>query len=142
MHTFTENPAATAQRNYDRALPNESRDYFRADELGHDPIDIDFREVGPRNGSRYHVTESQIEKFIVDLVTAPNRDIFLENTVGALPRAASNELAIHVAIARQWVKNKEAVGDIVGPAFWTWAKQATLAAVAGGWSAEDCAVSA
>jgi hypothetical protein len=43
-----------------------------------------------------------------------------------LPRAASNELALHMAVAQQWVRNKEAVGQIIGPTFWQWAKAATI----------------
>lgn len=136
MHTLTENPAATAQRRHDRALPRDAASYFRDDELKFEVQDM-LKEPVARNGSRYNITDIQVEKFIVDLVAAPNRDIFLENYVGALPRASSEEFQLHVAVARQWVKNPEAVGEIVGPAFFAWAKKATLAAISSGWTAED-----
>jgi hypothetical protein len=115
---------AEAQRIHDSRLPSDKETYFRDDELRSEVEDL-LREPRPR--ARYiTVTDDQIEQFIAALVAAPDKDIFLENTIGALPRAASNELALHMAVAQQWVRNKEAVGQIIGPTFWQWAKAATI----------------
>lgn len=111
-----------AQRQYDRELPTDSAAYFRADELAaHKET---YRE--PQQRARVIApTNEQVEQFIADLVAAADKDIFLENKVGTHARAASNELALHMAVADQWVHDKEAVGSTIGRVFWVWAKQAT-----------------
>lgn len=113
---------AEAQHKYDKELPNETAAYFRRDELEFNP------EVHRPRFATSSITDSQVEKFIADLVAAPNKDIFLENTIGALPRSASNEFQLQIAVANQWVKDPESVGSIIGPVFWRWAKNAAIAA--------------
>lgn len=92
--------------------------------------------------ARIQVAVQEVEKFIADMVAAPDPDLFLENTIGAFPRVTSHELGMHMAIARQWVANKEAVGEIIGPVFWAWARQITFTARAYGWNAEGVEVKA
>lgn len=114
------------QRKYDRELPVDSFQAVRAVEFNKD----DHR---PRFSTE-SVTDDVVEKFIAELVAAPNKDIFLENNIGALPRSASNEYPLQIAVAQQWVKDVSAVGEIIGSAFWQWAKGSTFIAVRMGWS--------
>ena len=62
------------------------------------------------------VTDEQVEQFIADLVTANG----YHDGVQFNPMYGS----LYLAVARQWIRNKEAVGEIVGPVFWAWAKAA------------------
>jgi hypothetical protein len=114
-----------AQRIHDARLPQETAEYFRKDEL-EDARDM-YREP-VRRGFPPAVSDEQIEQFIVELVASPNKDLFLENRCGFLPRSASNECELHIAVARQWVKDKAAVGETIGPVFWRWARHCAIEA--------------
>lgn len=116
------NALAAAQRKYDREEPQDTASFFRKDEIEFD------KEIHRPRFSTVSVTDSEVEQFIADLDAASNKDIFLENTIGALPHSASNEFSLHIAVAHQWVRNKEAVGETIGPVFWQWAKNATYLA--------------
>lgn len=63
---------------------------------------------------RKEITDSQIETFIAEVASSG----YAEDNLGAFKPVGG----IYHAIARQWVKDKSAVGEIVGPAFWEWAK--------------------
>lgn len=111
-----------AQHLYDGREPADTASFFRKDEIEFD------KEIHRPRFSTVSVTDSEVEQFIADLDAATNKDIFLENTIGALPHSASNEFSLHIAVAHQWVRNKEAVGELIGPTFWHWAKNATYLA--------------
>lgn len=91
---------AAAQRAYDRMEPVDRID------------DDDWIAPKPQ-----FVTDEQIEQFIVDVAAAGGYDDGLRFN----PLTGS----LYLAVARQWVRNKEAVGEIIGPVFWSWAKSAT-----------------
>lgn len=118
---------AEAQRKHDRRTPEDMTPFLRADE-----IEFDKEQHTSRFPTTY-AADQQVERFIAELVAAPNKDLFLENNVGAFPRSATNEFALQIAVARQWVENPEAVGALVGPVFWQWAKRTTYAAMRYGW---------
>lgn len=108
------NGLAQAERDFDRRLPAEG---YLVDTSEYD-AERDYR---PRVA---FITDADVEKFIADLVAAPDKNLFLEETVGTLPGADFN---LHIAVAKQWVKDVKAhgcanVGDLIGPAFWKWAK--------------------
>lgn len=118
---------ATEQRKYDRQEPGDTAIFFRKDE-------IEFnKELHTSRFPTTYAADQQVERFIAELVAAPNKDLFLENNVGAFPRSATNEFALQIAVARQWVESPEAVGALVGPVFWQWAKNTTYAAMRYGW---------
>lgn len=121
------NALATEQRKYDRQEPGDTAIYFRKDE-------VEFNaDIHAGRFPTTYAADQQVECFIAELVAAPNKDIFLENNLGAWPRSASSEYALHVAVAQQWVKDNAAVGDTIGPVFWQWAKNATYTAMRYGW---------
>lgn len=67
------------------------------------------------------ISESDVEKLIAELAhTGEIPDIFGQFT------SASD---INHAIAKQWIADKEAVGSIIGPVFWRWAKACTYLAM-------------
>lgn len=121
------NALATEQRKYDRQEPGDTAIFFRKDEIEFD------KELHTSRFPTTYAADEQVERFIAELVAAPNKDIFLENNLGALPRSASTEYAMHVAVAQQWVKDMASVGDTIGPVFWQWAKRTTYAAMRYGW---------
>lgn len=121
------NALAKAEHLHDRRLPDDMTPFLRADEIEFD------KETHTSRFPTTYAADQQVERFIAELVAAPNKDIFLENNLGALPRSASSEYALHVAVAQQWVKDNAAVGDTIGPAFWQWAKNATYTAMRYGW---------
>lgn len=118
---------ATEQSKYDRQEPGDAAIFFRKDEIEFD------KETHTSRFPTTYAADQQVERFIAELVAAPNKDLFLENNVGAFPRSATNEFALQIAVARQWVENPEAVGALVGPVFWQWAKRTTYAAMRYGW---------
>ncbi|MGB7194064.1 MAG: hypothetical protein WBD81_11455 [Collimonas pratensis] len=107
----------SAQWKYDRMTP---AGYSQTN-----GIDFD-KELHLPRFSAATMSDSDVENFIVQLVTATNREVFLENSIGAIAR----DHALHIAVARQWVADKEAIGSIIGPAFWAWAKKSTIEAAA------------
>lgn len=62
------------------------------------------------------VTDEEIERFIADLDASGMYDDEL-----GCPKTAPS---LFKAVARQWVLDKEAVGEIIGPSFWAWARAA------------------
>lgn len=114
------NGLAPAQHKHDSQLPEDTASFFRRDEL-----EFNKDEHRSRFNTAY-VTDQQIEQFIVDLDAAHDKDLFLENTIGALPRSASNDYPLHIAMAHLWVIKRDAVDEIVGRVFWQWAKNATF----------------
>lgn len=118
---------ATEQRKHDRQEPGDCAIYFRADELEFD------KEIHTPRFTSTQATEEQTERFIAELVASPDRDFFLEKNAGTFPRSASNEFELHLSVAEQWIKNKEAVGELVGPVFFRWAKNLTYTAMRFGW---------
>ncbi len=107
---------AKAQRHYDRPI----LDIVHVSE-----VDFD-KEIHLPRFTASSVTDTDIERFIADLVAAPNKDIFLENALGLSAR----DCALHIAVARQWVADKEAVGSTIGRVFWTWARNCAIEAAA------------
>lgn len=121
------NAVAKAEHLYDRRTPEDMGAFLRPDE-------IEFNKE--QHTSRFPTTyaaDQQVERFIAELVAAPNKDLFLEKNAGTFPRSASNEFELHLSVAEQWIKNKEAVGELVGPVFFRWAKNLTYTAMRFGW---------
>lgn len=79
-----------------------------------EPADNSLEDWTPL--ARRTVTDSDVEQFIIDL--AANNGY--PDALGMYCQAGD----LYSAVARQWVQNKEAVGTIIGPAFWQWAKSA------------------
>lgn len=89
---------ALAQRQYDRM----------------EPVAVVAEEWTPL--ARRTVTDSDVEQFIAVIAE--------EGTYPDCLGMHRNAGSVYAAIAHQWVKDKEAVGQIIGPAFWQWAKSA------------------
>jgi hypothetical protein len=65
---------------------------------------------------REDVTDADVEQFIAALGVSGA----YEDELGA-PKTAPS---LFKAVARQWILDKEAVGEIIGPVFWNWARAA------------------
>jgi hypothetical protein len=109
------NGLAQAERDFDSRLPS---DFVRKETRAY-VAEIDF---GRRAAA---VTDADIENFIALLVASKNIDAFLEDEVGMTPNA-NRDYALYIAVARQWVKDINQVGNIIGPVFWQWAKGCTI----------------
>jgi hypothetical protein len=72
------------------------------------------------------LTDTDVEQFIAELVAAPNMTIFFENRLGLM----ACDYWLEIAVARQWVADKEAVGSTIGPVFWRWARNCAIEAAA------------
>lgn len=75
-------------------------------------MDLDWPSSTPQL-----VTDTEIEQFISDLAASGMYDDEL-----GCPKSAPS---VHRAVARQWVQDKDFVGEIIGPEFWRWAKACT-----------------
>jgi hypothetical protein len=69
------------------------------------------------------VTDDQVEAWIVGFGLTSE----VEDEFGGWKDLSGT---VYAAIAHQWVADKDAVGDIIGPVFWRWAR-ANAAAVLG-----------
>lgn len=81
-------------------------------------MDLDWTPVLPQQ-----VTDDEVEQFIADLAASGMYDDEL-----GCPKSAPS---VHRAVARQWVEDKDFVGEIIGPEFWRWAKAAAQLALRG-----------
>lgn len=98
MNTLRD-PFPRAQRSYDRMEPREV-----------------IAEDWPTSALRKVVTDTQVEQFIETLAT----EGVMYDELGFPKNAGS----IYIAVAQQWVRDKEKVGELIGPTFWQWAKSA------------------
>ena len=109
------NGLTQAQRDYDSRIPCEAV-----------IVDVTEYDAERQYSNRPPVvTDADVENFILLLVASKNVAAFLEDEVGMLPNA-HRECAMQIAVARQWVKDINQVGDIIGPVFWQWAKGCAL----------------